>query len=66
MYGHRESLSSITPDKQHIHHKNKINKTSETLIKGKESIQKPDDPSKRAKEASIPDVKKMSKKHLHR
>ena len=62
MSGHRESLSSVTPDKQHIHRKNKINKTSDTLIKGKESIQKPDNPSKRAKEASIPDVEKMSKK----
>ena len=62
MYGHRESLSSVTPYKQHIHLKNKINKTSDTLIKGKESIQKTDNPSKRAKEASIPDVEKMSKK----
>ena len=58
MSGHREILSSVTPDKQHIHRKNKINKTSYTLIKGKEIIQKSDNPRKRAKEASIPDVEK--------
>ena len=49
MSGHRESLSSVTSDKQHIHRKNKINKTSYTLIKEKDIFQKPDNPSKRAK-----------------
>ena len=35
---------------------------SETFIKGKENIQVPDNPSKRAKEDSIPDVEKHNSK----
>ena len=36
------------------------------MIKGKESIQEPENPSKRAKEDSIPDEEKNhNKKHLH-
>ena len=66
MSGHGEILSSVTTDKQRIPRKKKGNKTPDTFIKGKESIQKPDNPSKRAKESSIPDVEKMSKKNLHR
>ena len=49
MSGHGESLSSITPDKQRIPRKNKRKNTSDTSIKGKESFQEPDSPSKRAK-----------------
>ena len=37
--GHGESLSSLTPDQQRITRKNKINKTSDTLIVTKETIQ---------------------------
>ena len=44
--------------KKLIPRKNKINNTSETSIKGKESIQVPDKPSKRSKEDSIPNVEK--------
>ena len=35
MSGHGESVSIVTPDKKLINCRNKINKTSETLIKGK-------------------------------
>ena len=62
MSGHVESLSSVTPDQERIPRKNKINKTSYTLITVKESIQEPYNPSKRAKEDSIPDVEKISPK----
>ena len=43
---HGESVSSVTPDKQRIPRKNKRKKTSDTLIKGKESIQEPDNSRK--------------------
>ena len=56
MFGNGESVSSVTPDKQRITCNNKRKKTSETLITGKEIIQESDNPSKRAKEDSIPDV----------
>ena len=49
------SVETIPPDKQHIPHKYKRNKTSETLIKRKEIIQEPENPSKREKEDSIYD-----------
>ena len=49
MSGNGESLSSVTPDKQRIPRKNKIKKTSDTSIKGKESIQEPDNSSGRVK-----------------
>ena len=49
MSGHRESASSVTPDKKHIPHKNKGKKTSDTSIKVKESIQEPDNLIKTAK-----------------
>ena len=58
------SVTNVSPGKQHISCKDKRNKTSETLIKGKESIQQPDNPSKRAKEDSIPDEKNLIKNHL--
>ena len=61
MSGHEKSVSSVTPDKQHIPRKNKIKKTSETLITGKESIQEPYKPSKREKEDSIPGVEKITR-----
>ena len=35
MYGYGESVSSVTPDKQHIPRQNKRKKTSDTLITGK-------------------------------
>ena len=58
MYGHGSSVSSKSPDKQLIPCKNKINDTSDTQIKGKESIQELDNPSKSSKQDSIPDVEK--------
>ena len=61
MSGHGESVSSVTTDKQRIPRNNKRKKTSKTLITGKESIQEPDNPSKRAKYDSIPDVEKIIK-----
>ena len=47
--GHRESLSSVTPDQQRTPCKNKRKKTSDTLITWKETIQKPVNPSKKGK-----------------
>ena len=49
MSWHGESLSSVTPDKQRITCKNKRKNTSETSIKGKESIQEPENQCKREK-----------------
>ena len=49
MSGHGESVSSITTYKQSIPRKNTRNKTLDTFIKGKESIQEPEYPSKREK-----------------
>ena len=46
MSGHGESVSSVTLDKQRIPRKNKRKNTSDTLVRGKESIQVPDNPSK--------------------
>ena len=57
MSGHGESVLIVTPDKQRIPCKKNINKTSDTLITGKTSIQEPNNPGKRAKEDSIYDVK---------
>ena len=62
MYGHGSSVSSKSPDKQLIPCKNKINNTSDTQIKGKESIQELDNPSKTSKQDSIPDVENKSDK----
>ena len=56
MSGHGASVSSESLDKQRIPRKNKINNTSDTHIKGKYNIQEIDNPSKREKEDSIPDV----------
>ena len=56
MSGHVKIVSSVAPDKQRIPSKNKIKKTSYTSIKGKESIQEPENPSKRSKEDSIHDA----------
>ena len=57
----RESLTTISPYKQRIPREIKRKKISETLIKGKESIQEINNPSKRAKEDSITDAKKHKK-----
>ena len=62
MSGHGKSLSSVTPDQQRIPLNNKRKKTSDTSITGKEIIQEPYNPSKRAKEDSTPDVEKSIKK----
>ena len=59
---HGEILTSVLPDKEHIPRKIKRTKISETLIKGKQSIQEPDNPSKRGKEDSIIDEKNIIKK----
>ena len=66
MYIPVASVTAVFTDKKHIPHKDKIKKTLETLIKGKESIQEPDNTSKRAKEDIVPDEKKHNnKKQLH-
>ena len=63
---HGEILSSVTQDQQHIPRNNKRKKTPDTSITGKEIIQEPDNPSKRSKEDSIPDLEKIvENKHLH-
>ena len=49
-------------DRIDILHKGKRKKTSEFLIKRKESVQEPDNTSKRAKENSIPDEEKHNRK----
>ena len=59
-----ESITTVSPDKQCIPHKYKKKKNSETLIKGKEIIQEPDNPSKREKEDSITDEKHYLKNTL--
>ena len=41
------SVTTVSPDKQHIPLKDKRNKNSESLIKRKEIIQEPGNPSKR-------------------
>ena len=51
-------VTIVSPDKQRILLKDKRDKNSETLIKGKYIIQEPDDPSKREKNDSIPDAGK--------
>ena len=61
-----KSLSSVTPDKQRITRKNKRRKTSDTFIMRKETIPEPVNPSKGAKDDTIPDVEKVVlKKQLH-
>ena len=62
MSGHWASVSNESLDNQRIPCNNKIKKTLDTLIKGKESIQEPYNPSKRSKEDSIPDVEKNNPK----
>ena len=49
MSGPGESVTSEFLYKKRILRKNKIKKTLDTSIKGKESIQEPENPSKRAK-----------------
>ena len=56
------SVTTASPEKQRITCKYKRNKTSENLIKVKESIQEPENPSKRAKEDSITDGKNIINK----
>ena len=63
--GHEESLSSVTPDQQHIPRNNKIKKTSDTFIVTNETIQEPVSPIEREKEDTITDVKQtVLKKNL--
>ena len=56
MSRYEKSVSSITPDKQRIPCKNNRKKNPDTSITGKEIIQELENPSKRTKEDSIPDV----------
>ena len=49
------SITTVSPDKERIPHNIKRNKISETLIKGRDSIQVPENPSKRIKDDSIID-----------
>ena len=65
MSGYGEILSSVTPDQQHIPHKNKKKKTSETYITRKETIQEPIKPSKRTKEDTITDAEKSIPKETN-
>ena len=51
------STTTVSPDKERMHPKVKRNKISGNLIKGKESIQEQDNPSKMTKEDSIIDKK---------
>ena len=46
---HGEIVSSVTPDKQRIPSRNKRKNTEDISIRGKDIIQVPDNPSKRAK-----------------
>ena len=48
-----ENVMTVLPDKQRFPFNIKRKKVSETLIKGKESIQEPDNPSKREKEDGL-------------
>ena len=59
MSGHGEILSSVTPDQKHILRKNKVKKTSDTLIMRKDPIQELVNPWKREREDNIPDVEKL-------
>ena len=58
MSGPGASVMTESTDKQHIPRKNL--KKSEFFIKGKESTQEPENPSKRAKEDSIPYEEKLN------
>ena len=49
MSRHGESITTVSTDKELTPHRIKGKKISETLIKGKESIQETDNPIKRAK-----------------
>ena len=60
LYGHRESLSILISYQQRIPSKNKRKKPSDNLITRKETIQEPVNPSKGAKEDTVPDVEKSS------
>ena len=62
MYGHGESLPSVTPDILCVPRKNKINKTPDTFIVRKEVIKEPVNPRKMAKEITLTDVEKGSPK----
>ena len=57
------SVTTVFPDKQRFPSKIKRKKISETLIRGKKSIQEPENPSKRAKQGSITDEKIIIIKH---
>ena len=63
MSRHGASITTVFPDKELIPREIKRKKFSETLIKGKVSIQKPDNPSKGAKYGSIVDEKDIIKKN---
>ena len=62
MPGPGASVTTESLDKQSIPRNYKGNKTSETLIKWKESIQEPDNPSKREKWDSIPHEEQHNQK----
>ena len=62
MSGPGSNVSSESPDKQCINCKNERKKTLDNSIKEKESIQELDNPSRREKDDSIPDVEKNNLK----
>ena len=59
MLGPGASVTTESPNKKRIPCKDKREKTLETLIRVKESIQEPDNPIKWAIEDIIPDEKKF-------
>ena len=66
MSRHGASKTTVSPEKRRSPRKIKKNKNSEILMKGKEIIQEPDNPSKKEKVDSIIDERKQNlKKHLH-
>ena len=62
LYRHGASITTVFPDKQRFPFRIKRKKISETLIKGKEIIQEPYNPSKGSKEDSIIDEIKPNPK----
>ena len=66
MSRHGAGITAVSLDKYLIPYTIKRKKISKTLIKEKENIQEPDNPSKRAKEDSIIGERNIiQEKHLH-
>ena len=61
MSRHEASITTVSLDKERIPCKIKRKRIPKTLIKGKESIQEPDNPSKMENEDSTIDEKNIKK-----